>query len=118
MKKRTIIVLTIVLSVISILSFCMILIQKSMEASDAYHAVVQYLSSDKINRTYGSLEKKGWFTYGKILTGETTANMQGSAEFEFEAENAQGEDFIVEILLTLENQIWVVTECNITARSS
>lgn len=114
MKKRAWIILTIIVCFISLLVCLMFLLQRNFEASDAYTAATQYIASDNISRTYGSLEKIGWFSYGKIYTEGTVDNMQGAAAFEYTAENERGEKYFVVVRLTLECKVWVVTDCRIT----
>lgn len=82
--------------------------------SDAYQAAARYISSGEINRRYGSLQKEGWFSYGRISTEKTLADTVGTAVFQYEAEDKNGKRFLVQIRLTMENQTWVVTDCDIT----
>lgn len=114
MKKWVVIVSTIMIITIIMIVGSMVQMQKNMEKSDAYNAAARYISSDEINRMYGSLEKKGWFSYGRISTEGTLANMVGTAVFEYEVEDENGKRFFVQIRLTMESQTWVVTDCEIT----
>ena len=114
MKKRVWIILTIIVCFISLAVCLLFLCQKNFETSDAYAAAIQYMASGDVRMTYGSLEKTGWFSYGRSFTEGTAANMHGTAAFEYTAENERGEQYFVVVQLTLERQVWVVTDCRIT----
>lgn len=114
MKRWIVIVSTIMLITIMMIVVAMIQMEKNMEKSDAYQAAARYISSGEINRRYGSLQKEGWFSYGRISTEKTLADTVGTAVFQYEAEDKNGKRFLVQIRLTMENQTWVVTDCDIT----
>lgn len=113
MKKRAWMILTIIVCFISLLACLMFLLQRNFEASDAYAAAAQYMASGDIRRAYGALEKTGWFSYGKVFTEGTAADMHGTAAFEYPAENERGERYFVAVRLALECGEWVVTDCRI-----
>lgn len=118
MKRRALLFLGIAIGVAGLLAGFWLLLQKNFETSDAYRAVAAYMTSGEIEGTYGALEKRGWFTYGKIFTEGTSDDLHGTAAFEYLAVNGSGEKYFVGIRLTLENRKWVVTACEITALPS
>ena len=88
-------IVTVVLIIIA-----MIQMDKNLEKSDAYQAAAGYLSS-------------GLFSYSRISTEKTLNGMVGTAVFQYEAVDENGARFMVKIRLTMENQSWVVTDCDI-----
>lgn len=113
MKRWIAIVSTFMIVTVVLIIIAMFQMDKNLEKSDAYQAAAGYLSSEEINRRYGSLQKDGLFSYSRISTEKTLNGTVGTAVFQYEAVDENGDRFMVKIRLTMENQSWVVTDCDI-----